>query len=113
MTYLILFVNACITAIGATSVALALSLMKKLRAERKKKAEISADEYDILKKAVKALTHDALHRYCRYLLPKDELTEDEVENLNFLYRSYESLGLNGTGKKLYEQVMEKPLNKEN
>lgn len=60
-------------------------------------------------KAVKALAHDAFFRYCRELLPKETLTEDEVENLNFLYDGYHSLGLNSTGDKLYQEIIKKPL----
>ena len=60
-------------------------------------------------KALKALAHDAYFRYCRYLLPEDTLTEDEVENINFLYDGYHSLGLNSTGDKLYQEIMKKPV----
>jgi len=59
--------------------------------------------------ALKALAHDAFFRYCRYLDPEDTLSEDELENLNFLYKAYHSLGLNGTGDKLYNQVISKPV----
>ena len=59
--------------------------------------------------ALKALAHDAFFRYCRYLYPCDELSEYKVENLNFLYKAYHSLGLNGTGDKLYNQIIAKPV----
>jgi capsule polysaccharide export protein KpsC/LpsZ len=67
---------------------------------------LKSKNYD---KAVKALAHDAYFRYCRYLLPEDTLTEEEVENMNYLYDSYHSLGLNSTGDKLYQQIMSKPV----
>ena len=60
-------------------------------------------------KAVKALAHDAYFRYCRYLLPEEFLTQEEVENMNYLYDSYHSLGLNSTGDKLYQEIMAKPV----
>ena len=60
-------------------------------------------------KALKALAHDAYFRYCRYLLPEESLNESEVENLNYLYESYHSLGLNSTGDKLYHQIISKPV----
>ena len=63
-------------------------------------------------RALKALSHDAFYRYCRYLLPKESLSDAEVENLNFLYDGYHSLGLNSTGDKLYKQIMEKPIREE-
>ena len=59
--------------------------------------------------AIKALSHDAFFRYCRYLDGQDELTESEHENLEHLYNGYHSLGLNGSGDKLYNQVCKKPI----
>lgn len=63
-------------------------------------------------KAVKALAHDAYFRYCRYLLPEETLTQEEVENINYLYESYHALGLNSTGDKLYQQIISKPISGE-
>lgn len=63
-------------------------------------------------KAVKALAHDAYFRYCRYLLPEETLTQEEVENINCLYESYHALGLNSTGDKLYQQIISKPVSGE-
>lgn len=63
-------------------------------------------------KALKALSHDAFFRYCRYLLPKETLTEGEVENINYLYDGYHSLKLNSTGDKLYQEIMKKPVKNE-
>lgn len=60
-------------------------------------------------KALKALAHDAYFRYCRYLLPEESLNESEAENLNYLYESYHSLGLNSTGDKLYQEIISKPV----
>lgn len=60
-------------------------------------------------KSLKALAHDAYFRYCRYLLPNDTLSEAELENFTYLYESYHSLGLNGTGDKLYQQIIAKPV----
>ncbi len=58
---------------------------------------------------LKALATDAYFRYCRYLLPEDSLTESELENINLLYKSYHSLGLNSTGDKMYNQIIAKPI----
>ena len=56
---------------------------------------------------MKALAHDAYFRHARYLLAKDEISEEELENHNYLYRAYHSQGLNGTGDRLHELVLEK------
>jgi hypothetical protein len=62
-----------------------------------------------IEQAVKSLNHDALFRYCRYLLNEDTITEAELENLNHLYSTYEALGMNGTGAQMYKQAKEKPI----
>ena len=59
--------------------------------------------------ALKALAHDSFYRQCRYLLPHESITEDELENLNYLHDAYRSLGLNGTGEELYRRCLEKPI----
>lgn len=56
---------------------------------------------------LKAIAHDAYFRQARYLLEKDEISEEELENHNYLYRAYHSQGLNGTGDRLHELIMEK------
>jgi len=91
-------INAILTAIGGAIFAGVCVWVKGLWQKSK--------NYD---KAVKALAHDAYFRYCRYLLPEESLTEEEVENINYLYDSYHSLGLNSTGDKLYKEIMAKPV----
>lgn len=59
--------------------------------------------------SLKALAHDSFYRQCRYLLDQEYLTEDELENLNYLHDAYTSLGLNGTGEELYRRCVEKKL----
>lgn len=71
------------------------------------KKDEKKEDTAIIRKAVESLTHDAYFRHCRYLLPKDIITEEELENHKYLYRSYHSLGLNGTGDRMHELIMEK------
>ena len=56
-----------------------------------------------------ALSHDAYYKDCWILLKKDEITKDELENHGYLYKTYHMRGLNGTGDKLHELIMEKPV----
>lgn len=56
-----------------------------------------------------ALSHDAYYKDCWLLLKKDALTKDELENHDYLYRTYHARGLNGTGDKLHDMIMEKPV----
>jgi hypothetical protein len=62
-----------------------------------------------IEQAVKSLNHDALFRYCRYLIQGDTITEAELENLNHLYATYKALGMNGTGEQMYLQAKNKPI----
>lgn len=56
---------------------------------------------------MKAVIHDSYFRQARYLLAKDEITEEEYENHDFLYQAYHIQGLNGTGDKLHDIIEEK------
>lgn len=56
---------------------------------------------------IKALAHDAYFRNCRELLPKETITDEESENHDYLWRAYKGQGLNGTGEKLHNQILEK------
>ena len=59
--------------------------------------------------ALKALAHDCFYRQCRYLLQQDSISEDELENLNYLHDAYTALGMNGTGEELYKRCIRKEL----
>lgn len=62
-----------------------------------------------IEKAVKALTHDALFRQCRYILTENERTPQTNENLEHVYEAYASLGMNGTGESMYKECKKVPL----
>lgn len=62
-----------------------------------------------IEQAVKSLNHDALFRYCRYLIQGETITEAELENLNHLYATYKALGMNGTGEQMYKQAKGRPI----
>ena len=56
---------------------------------------------------IKALAHNAYYMDCHKLMLKDTLTEDELENHDYLWRAYKGQGLNGTGEKLHNQILQK------
>ena len=58
---------------------------------------------------IKALTHDAYYRNCHSLINKEVITEDESDNHNYMWQAYKAQKLNGTGKKLHEQIIQKPV----
>lgn len=91
-----IILRAFLAAIGAGLLTLVIFCIKWVY------KKIEADD-----KTMKALAHDAYFRHCRYLLPDDEITETELENHNFLYEAYHVQGLNGTGDRMHELILEK------
>ena len=67
-------VKAFFGACGAGILTLIILLIKKLW------KSMTADDL-----TMKALAHDAYFRHARYLLAKDAITEEELENHNYLY----------------------------
>lgn len=57
-----------------------------------------------LKEGIVWLQHDRLLQTCKFFLRKGTIDADELENLEGLYKSYKSLGGNGTVTRLYERV---------
>lgn len=56
---------------------------------------------------LEALAHDAYFRHCRYLMPYDEIPEEDLENHTHLYEAYKAQGLNGVGDRMHELILEK------
>lgn len=88
--------HAFFAAVGTGILTILVLLIKKLW------KSMTADDL-----TMKALAHDAYFRHARYLLTQDSITEEELENHNYLYRAYHVQGLNSTGDKLHEMVLEK------
>ena len=66
-------------------------------------------EMDTLKNSQVADLHDKIYREGNKLLEKDDLTVDQLDNFDHLYRAYSNLGGNGTGEAMYNRVMQLPL----
>lgn len=58
---------------------------------------------------MEALAHNAYFGDCEKLMDKDVLTREELDNHNYLYKAYHSLGLNSTGDRMHEIILEKPI----
>ena len=97
-TIIDIVVKAFFGACGAGILTIIILLIKKLW------KSMTADDL-----TMKALAHDAYFRHARYLLAKDAITEEELENHNYLYKAYHVQGLNSTGDKLHKDILEKPL----
>lgn len=85
---------------------------KTRQAEHQKEEEERWAEQEALKEGVLALLHDRLYQGCRYHIHNGEITDEEMKNMEYLYKGYHALGGNGTGTELYERIKKLPL-KEN
>ncbi len=53
-----------------------------------------------------AILHDRVFQACMYFIERGEISCDELENLDYLYRGYSGLGGNGTCETLFNKVKE-------
>lgn len=56
-----------------------------------------------------ALLHDKIYKYCSEFIESGKVSIDDLNNLEYLFKSYKSLGGNGTGETLYNRVKELPI----
>ena len=57
----------------------------------------------LLKEGMLAILHDRLYQLCTMYIDRNAITVEELENLEYLYKSYHNLGGNGTGTALFER----------
>lgn len=67
------------------------------------KIKTESDEQKLLKEGMISLLHDRLFYCCNNAISKSEISVEELQNIETLYRSYHALGGNGTGTALYER----------
>lgn len=77
-----------------------------------KKLAKKVKEAEYVKEGVLAILHDRLFQAGRYYIAKNEITLDELKNMEYLYNSYHNLGGNGTGTEIWERVKDLPIKKE-
>ena len=76
-----------------------------------KKIRNKLEEQEAVKKGVIALLHDRLFQSCMYFIDKGEIGLLELDNINEIYRAYQSLGGNGTGSEIVERANDLPIKK--
>lgn len=59
--------------------------------------------------AVLALLHDRIYSECYRFLELGYITQDGLRNLGYLYRTYHTMGGNGTGTDLYNRAKALPI----
>jgi hypothetical protein len=65
--------------------------------------------YSKITQALLAINHDRLYQACSFYIATEEITREELSNLEYLYNGYSALGGNGTGTTLYNKCKELPL----
>lgn len=70
------------------------------------------EEQENVKDGILAILHDRLYSICQYHLSQGAIAPNALKNVEYLYRSYHSLGGNGTGTELYTRVTKLPLDLE-
>lgn len=68
-----------------------------------------SEDQAVTNMVLEAVAHDAFYRDCRQLLTKDNITEEELDNHNYLYNAYHAMGLNSTGDRMHQLILEKPV----
>lgn len=69
-------------------------------------------ERKAMKEGILAILHDRLFQAGRYHIAQNEITLSELKNVEYLYRSYHTLGGNGTGTEIWERIKDLPLKME-
>lgn len=106
MTVTEIIVTLVVAILGSSALATVVQVLVQRHYAKKDKAE-KDDETSLF--VLKALAHNAFFRDCRRLMAKDTITEEELDNHNVLYKAYHSLGLNSTGDRMHEIILEKPV----
>ena len=63
----------------------------------------------LLREAVLAILHDRLYSLARYYIAQEWITIQDLDNLEYLYKAYHSLGGNGTGTELFLRCKSLPI----
>lgn len=99
-------------AIGSVLVLLVRNIIKKLR-ERKALNKVVVQEtnerFKVLENAMISLQHDRLYQLTEMYIMRGYVTLDELDNLEYIFKSYRELGGNGSGERRYQLVQKLPI----
>lgn len=56
-----------------------------------------------------AIGHDKLYRFSEFYIMTNQITLQELKNLEYIYTGYHALGGNGTGTELFERCKDLPI----
>ena len=77
------------------------SLSKRIKAQE--------EERKAVKEGLLAIMHDRLYQSCTYYIKQGHIDTAGLKNLEYLYKSYHTLGGNGTGTELYNRAKSLPI----
>lgn len=83
-------------------------LWKKSIEVKEGRQKIIDDRFLKLEKAQIAILHNKIYHQCTTYLDDGYISIDDLDDLNYMYRAYASLGGNGTGEHLYNSVKNLP-----
>lgn len=70
-----------------------------------------AKEIKAQRNGIKAILHDRIVQKCEYHIDKNEITSDDLDELEYLNEPYKALGGNGTVEVMLRKVHKLPMNK--
>lgn len=106
MTASTIIVTIVVAIIGSGALTTVVSVLINRHYAKKDK---ESEQEKTFRFVIEALAHNAYFGDSRKLIRKDSITEEELDNHNFLYKAYHSLGLNGTGDRIHEIILDKPV----
>lgn len=66
-------------------------------------------KYKALLDGVLAILHDRIYQACQYYIKQGCIDTAGLKNIEYLYKSYHTLGGNGTGTELYNRAKSLPI----
>nr|DAQ44756.1 MAG TPA: holin protein [Bacteriophage sp.] len=100
------FISTHIMELGWTCIVGILAMIYKSIQKNFKK--VLADNQN-MKFGVQAVLHDRLIQKCTYIIQREYVTTDDLDELEELNKPYKALGGNGTVKTALEKVKQLPL----
>ena len=105
-------INSVMLAIFGISIFGAIKLLSKAmikqQEKKQKEKEILNDFMLLLKNANLAILHNKIYTQCGEFLDAGYICVVDLDDLNYLFNAYKSLGGNGTGETLYNKVVALP-----
>lgn len=98
--------------LGTAAIFIGRHVLIKLK-ERKELTKLltkeTNDRFNILEQAMISLQHDRLYQLTELYISRGYVTLDELDNLDYIFKSYQAMGGNGSGERRYLLVQKLPI----